>query len=208
MVTKNQLRIQLFNVLQNEVISEATIATLYQKLSEEELGALVAVFADNLDALYPDMDSQSNKFDNSEWLIDIAKKYCQVLASLKVNFITQGAYIEILDNVLLYLKFRRENSDVGSKDIFDSVHEYVRMLRCKYDISSLSIEAAEHDVLVQIMKTTEPELNTLLMALLCYFSFDNNYIPLVEEFLYQRKKLILSYLKIILINGKKRNFIF
>ena len=132
----------------------------------------------------------------------------QVLASLKVNFITQGAYIEILDNVLLYLKFRRENSDVGSKDIFDSVHEYVRMLRCKYDISSLSIEAAEHDVLVQIMKTTEPELNTLLMALLCYFAFDNNHIPLVEEFLYQRKKLILSYLKIILINGKKRNFIF
>lgn len=203
MVTKNQLRIQMFNVLQGDVLSPETKAILTGKLSEEELGALVAMFAD----LYPDL-KQQDKFNDCEWLLDVAKKYSQVLSSLNVNFITQGSYIEILDNILQYLNFRRENSDVGCKEIFDVVFEYVHMLRCKCDMAGLSVTAQEHEMLVQILKSREPELNVLVMSLLCYFSFDENHVPLVAEFLEKKRPLVLCYLKVVLSSNKKRNFIF
>lgn len=201
MVTSNQLRLQLFSVLHGEVFSSQTMSTLTEKLSEEELGALVVMFTD----ISQDLNIQEKR-DDCDWLIDVAKKYHQLLLSLNVGSIIRGTYIEILDNVLRYLNFRRENSDVGCKEIFDAVHEYVRMLRCKCDMPELSVTEQESQMLTEIVKSSEPELNKLVMALLCRFSFEEKHIPLVEDFLKQRKDLVLNYIKII--GTKKCNFIF
>lgn len=201
MVTSNQLRLQLFSVLHGEVFSSQTIFLLQEKLSEEELGALVVMFTD----ISQNLNIQDRR-DDCEWLVDVAKKYYQFLLSLNVNSIVRGTYIEILDNVLRYLNFRRENSDVGCKEIFDAVHEYVRMLRCKCDMPEISVTEQERQMLTAILGSFEPELNKLVMALLCCFSFDKKHISLVENFLMQRRDLVLNYVRII---GKKKcNFIF
>lgn len=201
MVTSNQLRLQLFSVLHGEVFSSQTMATLTEKLSEEELGALVVMFTDISQEL-----NIKEKCDDCDWLIDVAKKYHQLLLSLNVSSIIHGTYIEILDNVLRYLNFRRENSDIGCKEIFDAVHEYVHMLRCQCDMPELSVTEQEEQMLIKILKSSEPELNKLVMALLCCFAFDKGHISLVEDFFNQRKDLVLNYVKII--GTKKRNFIF
>lgn len=201
MATKNQLRLQMFSVLHGEVFSSSTMATLMEKLSEEELGALVIMLTDISQGL-----NIVDKCDDCDWLIDVAQKYHQFLLSLNVGFVIHGIYIEILDNVLRYLNFRRENSDVGCKDIFDAVHEYVRMLRCQCDMPELSVTEQESQMLTAILKSSEPELNKLVMALLCSFSFAEKHISLVENFLEQRRDLVLNYVKII--GTKKCSFIF
>ncbi len=201
MVKSNQLRLQMFSILHGDVFSSQTMATLTEKLSEDELGALVVMFIDISQGL-----NIQEKSDDCEWLIDVAKKYHQLLLSLNINSIIHGTYVEILDNVLRYLNFRRENSDIGCKEIFDAVHEYVRMLRCQCDMPELSVTEQENRMLTAIFKSSEPELNKLVMALLCRFSFEEKHIPLVEDFLKQRKDLVLNYIKII--GTEKCNFIF
>ena len=203
MVTRNQLRIQLLNVLQGGILSAQTIDAIEKELSEAELGVLVSMSTD----WYPDIDIKFFKnFDNPAWLVDVTKKYNNVLNSFDVYSIVRGIFIEVLDNILRYLKFRRENSDVGCKEIFDAVYEYVCMLRCQCDMPEISVKEQENEMLIKILKSSEPELNKLVMALLCRFSFDEKHISLVEDFLNQRKDLVLNYVKIVGI--KKRNFIF
>lgn len=201
MVTKNLLRLQMFNVLHENVLSSETIEYLKKNLSEDELGALVSMFMDNSDTWNSDLKSQ-RKFDDRNWLIDIAQKYNQVLMSLDVSFITQGSYVVLLDDVLLYLKFRLENSDVSTREVFDAVYEYVRILRCRCDVQEIPVLDSENKLLSKIVENSEPELNLLVMSLLCCFSFDDKNIPLVQEFLNNKKHLILYYLKIFNVVGK------
>lgn len=201
MVTKNQLRLELFNILQGGILSVQTMDRLKAELSESELSALVSIFIE----LYPELKLQE-KSDNILWLINIAKKYSKVKAWLDVSDILKGTFIEILDSILAYLNFRRQNSDVGSKDIFNSVYEYVQILRCRCDMREVPVCEQESKMLNKILRTSEPELNKLVMALLCYFSFDEEHIPLVEVFLKKKKDLVLNYVKIM--GTQKRSFIF
>ena len=105
-----------------------------------------------------------------------------------------------------YLDFRRENSDVGCKDIFDAVYAYVKILRCRCDMPDISVWDQENEMLNKIIKSSEPELNKLVMALLCTFSFDKKHILLVEDFFHKRKDLIFDYVQII--GNKRCHFIF
>lgn len=207
MVTKNQLRIQLFNVLHGDVLSAKTIEILSEKLSEEELGALISMLLDNLDSLYQDLKS-GDKFNDCDWLVDIAHKYNQVLHSLNVNFITQDLYINHLDKILAYLALRQQRSDVGCKKIFDSVYTYIRMLRCRCDLAEISVLSQEYNMLLHIVKYSDPELNVLVMSLLCAFSFDDKHIALVENFLSAKREVVSSYLNAAFVTSVKRNFIF
>ncbi len=201
MVTKNQLRIQMLNVLQGGILSVQTMDAIKEELSEDELGALISMSTD----WYPDIKLQKN-FDNPSWLVDVTKKYNNVLNSLDVFSVLRGSYIEVLDNVLRYLDFRRENSDVGCKDIFDAVYAYVKILRCRCDMPDISVWNQENEMLNKIIKSSEPELNKLVMALLCTFSFDEKHILLVEDFFHKRKDLIFDYVQII--GNKRCHFIF
>ncbi len=205
MVTRNQLRLTLFNALHGSLLSQNLMDELCKKLSEEELGALVAMFIDNAAVSFPDLKLQE-KLGDCQWLVNIAQKYNQVLKSLRVNFITQGLYVSFLDKILAYLAFRRQISDTGCLEIFEAVHEYVRMLRCKCDMSDISVLPREHKMLEAIIKSTEPELNARVASLLCYFSFDENHTVLVNDFWCKKHKLISSYLEIANIE-RKHNFI-
>ena len=74
MVTKNQLRIQMLNVLQGGILSVQTMDAIKEELSEDELGVLISMSTD----WFPDIKLQKN-FDNPSWLVDVTKKYNNVL---------------------------------------------------------------------------------------------------------------------------------
>lgn len=191
MVTKNQLRLQMLNVVYNGILSEETILNLTKKLSEEELGALVVMLTD----ISQELNIQE-KHNDSDWLVDVAKKYHQLLLSLNVSFLVRSVYVEILDNGLNYLNFRKESGDISDKNVFDAVYGYVHILRCKCEMPALSISLQEYQMFNQILKCFEPELNLLVMSMLSFFSFADENFSLAEEFWKTKKAIVSNFMKL------------
>ena len=187
---RNDLRLMLFNLMHQSVFKEHTVQRLQNELSEKEKAALLSLL--NVNPI--DMLDQE-KLQDFGYLQGLAKAYDVFMVRLNNQSVLLAKWIGELENIAKYLSIRMENEDETSS-VSGDILRFVRELRIFFDTPSVHFETAERKMLESIKDNKEADLNALVASLLCAFSFNEENLPLVEDFLQEKGTLIREYFKI------------
>ena len=172
------------------VFEEHTMQRLQKELSKDEKVALLSLLNTNpLDLL------DQEKLQDFDYLQGLAKAYDVFMIKLNNQSALFAKWIGELENIAKYLSIRMENENETSSASGDILC-FVRELRIFFDTPSVHFETAERKMLESIKDNKEADLNALVASLLCAFSFNEENMPLVEDFLQEKGTLIKEYFKI------------
>lgn len=185
----------LFNLIHLQIFDEAILERLQKELSENEQTALLAL----LNTAPIDFFKKS-QLKNFDYLKDIAQKYnAHILSSNNQSAVLFPPMSDIED-IMGYLEIRidseEEDGVIWDRHIdfaLEAISNYVYMLYGKYDVPTLKIGAYEEQMLRAVEETKKEYIVALVASLLCCFSFEEENLPLVVNFLQEKEKIIHKY---------------
>lgn len=198
-MTKNQLKLRIWNVLNRNKLSENLLASLINTLSENELGAFVDLFSETtvassfIDRCKEQKDAEAAFSDISDCKA-MAARYYDLVENTGVKEFRAHVNCDYLENLISFLQEDINSFAGGPFNLFAQnavlFLDYLKILRAKVDTVSLDVSLQERKMLDIFEQGHEKDcLIPFLRVILMYYDFVVDVARLEKIFLKNKEQI-------------------
>lgn len=204
-MTRNELKLEIWNRLNVCPLTEEQVAILKKELSEDELGAFVDLFCDYLPGMSFISDERHKEdlqklFEDLTSIKEMTGKYLENHRFSLMQQMRNCSRIDILDDCIKNLFEQQKEietlfgQDVSAYVLIGFVLDYLRILRAKADVPSTEgLNVAEALMLKALEKEEDGWILHVIASFFCFFIDDIADINAAACFFESKKMFIEQY---------------